>query len=183
MALDRRTVLGLGLGVAVLASPADVWAQCRPTSAGLSVAQARSALLREARADIGRNVGADCKNWMRAVVLRAIPGCTVPSTSPNADGYEWSPSPGWAGMNAPLENLQAGQILQMRLYSPSRTPHTALVSARNRAGFTLIHSNYYSRTRPNTVTEDTFAFADFYARLREPGTGGYRYSVYTLSFR
>jgi hypothetical protein len=181
MALDRRTVLGLG--VAALVSPADAWAQCRPTNAGLTVAQARSALLREARADIGRNVGEDCKNWMRTVVRRAVPGCMVPSTSPNADGYEWASSPGWAGMNAPLENLEAGQILQMRLHAPTRTPHTALVGGRNRSGLTLIHSNYHSRTRPNTVTEDTFAFADFYARLRDPANGGYRYSVYMLSFR
>jgi hypothetical protein len=117
---------------------------------------------------------------MRTVVRRAIPGCVVPPTYPNADGYEWETSAGWVGMSAPLENLRAGQILQMRLFQRSGPiPHTSLVSAVSRTDITLIHSNFRRR---NTVTEDTFTFADLYGRVRDRG-GTYRYSVYSLALR
>ncbi|MEQ1617576.1 MAG: hypothetical protein ABL883_04430 [Terricaulis sp.] len=175
--MHRRAVLWSVAGVA--ASPAEALAQCRPTNRATRVSDARSALLREARADVGRNVGQDCKNWMRTVVARAIPGCVVPATSPNADGYMWAQSSGWSGMSAPLENLTAGQILQMRLFTRSGPiPHTSLVSARSRTSLTLVHSNFRIT---NTVTEDSFSFADFYNRIRDPG-GTYRYSVYSLAF-
>lgn len=157
----------------------DALAQCRPTGGRITVANATRSLLREARRDLDRNVGEDCKNWMRTIVGRAVPGCVVPSTYPNANGYMWAESPGWVGQSVPIENVRVGDIIQMRLYTRSGPiPHTSLVSARSSRNVTLIHSNFRIT---NTVTEDTFTFADFSSRVRDP-SGTMRYSVYRMSF-
>ncbi|MGD9816700.1 MAG: hypothetical protein AB7Q23_12465 [Hyphomonadaceae bacterium] len=173
----RRWIAGVMFSAPFLIDSAS--AQCRPANRRLTVSEANAALLAEARRDLNRDVGQDCKNWMRMVVGRAVPGCVVPSTYPNADGYMWAESPGWVGQSMPIENVRPGHIIQMRLFTRSGPiPHTSLVSARSSRNVTLIHSNFRIR---NTVTEDVFTFADFSARVRDP-SGTMRYSVYAMSF-
>jgi len=135
--------------------------------------------------------GGNCKNWARAVVQGASsaaggPVVGLPSTIPNADGYDWATNDpqnpvipyGALSPNA----FESGMIVQMRtrMSGGGYTPHTFIIVSNwpSLAQFTVIESNY---PNGNLVRTRVINYGDF------PGTSGtpmiepvYHYRVFKI---
>jgi hypothetical protein len=95
-------------------------------------------ILNRAKADNGKYVGLNCKNWARKVVSDASKGTiTIPATCPGETGWYWCGSSKVQNMGS-IWNAQPGNVVQMNLPGP----HTAIVSSNIGGNICWIDSNY-----------------------------------------
>jgi hypothetical protein len=89
--------------------------------------------------DIGK-YGGECKTWVQNLVYATSKyQVWLPSTEPN--NYMWQYSNNVVGVNMPIQYVQVGWILQLKLKSTGG-PHTAIVFAVQSGGVWLLDSNW-----------------------------------------
>ncbi len=170
--ISRRVAIAVAVCLvcvsAVYASTASWWH-------GLSQSQRNYRILDRAADDLGRNVGVECKEWVRRVVKEASQNVvTIPSTRSN--NYSWESSSDVASYSrgTPPPGIMNGHIIQMEWTNAGNGrifPHTAIILNYSNTGMTWIDSNWNGdlRVRTHDVT-----YADFYNRV------GNRYTVYRI---
>jgi len=140
---------------------------------GLSQSQRNNHIVTRASRDLGRNVGVECKEWVRNVV-RGVSNVNIPS---NANNYTWSTVSSNHCVRMlkpfPISWVQRGQIIQMEWRSRSGTiyPHTATVLSNNGTTMTWIDSNWLGDT---TVRTHEVSVRNFELRV------GTNYNVYEI---
>lgn len=122
-------------------------------------------ILDRAYRDINRDVGVQCKPWVRNVVRDAV-GVYIPPTANGSIGWYWNYSPDVVSWCGRVEYASPGQILQMWL--GAWKPHTAIIVGMSPSGMYWIDSNWDTRYRPNHVLLHWLSYSYFYSR-----TGGY----------
>lgn len=112
--------------------------------------------------DLGK-VGGQCKAWVQNVVYRASAyHVWLPPNNYSPYDYYWQYDyNGHAiGMSMPIEYVQPGYIIQMRL--KSGTPHTAIVYNIGPYSITFIESNWF---QDETVHVRTLDFSTFRSQV------------------
>ncbi|MEQ1928961.1 MAG: hypothetical protein ABL957_00315 [Parvularculaceae bacterium] len=127
-------------------------------------------------ADNGKS-GGQCKVWVRDVISRATSmHVTVPSNQTNS---RWAPETigHVVGRSARIENVKAGEIVQMELKAASGgiIPHTAIVGSNQNGSITWLESNYKGDEKVTATRVQSHA--DFYKSLSSSGS----YSVYYIN--
>ena len=148
---------------------------------GLSQNDRNQVILDRTSQDIGNYVGLNCKLWVQNVVSGASRhAASVPPTSPDANGWVWTPNAYAVRVYANINTAQPGWIVQMnrRNSSGGITPHTAIVVGRSSYGIYWVDSNY-AIVPDNVVRLHSESFADFDRATYI--SGAYRYSMYYVS--
>ena len=102
----------------------------------------------------GQNVGVQCKEWARTVIVDASQGgADIPAT---ANNWSWKPDPYARLMPKDIKNAQPAWVIQME--TSSGGPHTAFIVRQVRGGVDLIDSNYVAplKVGVHTLTYDKF---------------------------
>ncbi len=126
---------------------------------GLTPEERARRLMDRARADDGRYVGEQCKEWLRDVVIEASSGAAnLPATCRweagewrrDTHGWAWCPSPYVRHRTVQIDQARPGWVVQMLRWGMDgrRHPHTAMVLSVDGSGIRWIDSNY---TAPETV--------------------------------
>ena len=142
----------------------------------LSQQQRNQRIVDYANRDVGK-WGGQCKAWVQGRVVFDASGGHVwlPLNQPPPNDWMWyNDANGHAvGMSMPIENVQVGMIIQMKLKSGS--PHTAIIAGKSSTGVTFIDSNW-STNNDEIVRVHSMTFSQFYGMLQSPGS----YSVYYI---
>jgi hypothetical protein len=115
--------------------------------------------------DLNRNVGLNCKEWVRKVIRDASMGdVVIPQTLPNENGWYWASHRYVVGRSTTINYVRPGDILQMnwRLNSGATTPHTAIVLSVGTTGFTVVESNW---SATNTVGTRYITFSEWRSKV------------------
>ncbi|MEY3784474.1 MAG: hypothetical protein RLZZ230_796 [Candidatus Parcubacteria bacterium] len=144
----------------------------------LTQSERNQAIVDETYADLNKNVGVSCKEWVRNIVYRATEShIIIPPNRSSPYDYKWAnDSTGQVvAMSMPIKDVSPGHIIQMKL--SSGWPHTAIVLAKSSTQVTFIESNWDSTPDINSdavVKIRTVTFSKFYSNLKSPGS----YTVY-----
>lgn len=96
-------------------------------------------IMMRANKDKDKYVGLNCKMWAQKVVLDASHGVvSVPTTYPNAYGWQWNSSPYVQKLNS-IYAAMYGDIVQMNI---AAGPHTAIVLGQDGTNVCWIESNW-----------------------------------------
>lgn len=153
----------------------------------LTQAQRNQALIDYGLPLVGTH-GGQCKVFVRNVVKGASsaaggPQRNIPSTQPPPNNYMWDYDPVnfpyVVGLSAPIQNVQLGWILQLRMFSG--TPHTFIVSDKNNNGVWMLDSNWSSPgDEMDAITLWTSIPSKMYSKLGRVITYSNRRTIYTL---
>lgn len=168
--MKNRWLFGAFTAIAVIVStilsPAS-YASGTNTWHSMAQWQRNQAIVNRAYQYLNINVGIQCKEWVRKVVKEAsVNHVTIPATSPAPNDWYWQsdyPYNNVVGMSTLAEYMQVGWIIQMRL--STGIAHTAIVVGNNGYGITLIDSNWFSTSAPNTVKTHFLTYTEFYSKL------------------
>lgn len=133
----------------------------------LTQAQRNQAIINAGMPQVGQNTGLTCKEWVRAVVQSASaaaggPTRTIPSTQTSPNDYMWVYDQYVVGFSPNIQTVDLGVILQLKQFNG--TPHTAIVSARDGSGVTLLDCNW--ATQPDYIVRNHFmSFTTFAAKF------------------
>lgn len=133
----------------------------------LTQAVRNQAIVNKTYQDDNKDVGLNCKEWVRKVVYDASKGLvSIPSTASNL--YTWLPDNNVSGRSGLIQYARPGEIVQMLL--SSGIEHTAIVLAVAPTGVTFIESNW---NNDETVHTRFVTFTKFKSQVRS-------FSIYNI---
>lgn len=178
--MKNRWLFGVFTAIAVIVSivlsPASYANGTNPWHS-MAQWQRNQAIVSRAYQDNDRKVGVQCKVWVQNVLYSVSGGHVwLPQNNPAPNDWYWQNDQNGhvVGMSIPIQYVQIGWIIQMRL--KSGIPHTAIVVGNNGYGITFIDSNWFYLSAPNTVKIHSLTYKEFNDKLESP----WSYSVYYI---